>query len=349
MNSIKFLTLNALLLFFLSCGGEKDPASQFSLQFDKGKNEFRPMDTLRPVLRNTKDLPVDSLSYSLMGKELRKVEGGWVLETEKLGVHPLVASFRSDGQTITLSEEIKLLAPEAPQLYTYSIVNEYPHDMTSFTQGLEFHRDTLYESTGSGGGAKSYIRKLNYKTGEVYAQADLEPAYFGEGITILGNKLYQLTWRGKVGFVYEAETLRRLDKFEYGKSREGWGLCNDGKSLYKSDGTERIWLLDPETLEEKDAIQIVTNKSIFNKANELEYADGKIYANVWQKESMMIIDARSGAIEGVVNLGGLREKVKQHPTLDVLNGIAYHPGRKTFFVTGKNWDTLFEITLEKKQ
>jgi glutamine cyclotransferase len=349
MNSVKFLTLNALLLFFLSCGGEKDPASHFGLIFEKGKNEFRPMDTIRPVLRNKKELPVDSLHFSLMGKDLRQVDGGWILETEKLGAHPLKASFRSEGQTISLSEEIKILAPEPPQLYTYSIVNTYPHDMNSFTQGLEFYRDTLYESTGSGGGAKSYIRKLDYKTGEVYEQTDLEPAYFGEGITLLGNRLYQLTWKGRVGFIYDAQTLQRLDKFEYGKSREGWGLCNDGESLYKSDGTERIWLLNPETLEEKDAIQIVTDKSIFNKANELEYVSGKIYANVWQKESMMIIDARSGAIEGVVNLGGLKEKVRQHPALDVLNGIAYHPGRKTFFVTGKNWDTLFEITLEKKE
>jgi glutamine cyclotransferase len=349
MNLIKFLTLNALLLFVLGCGGENDPASKFGLQLKNSKKEYRPMDTIRPTLRNRKQLPVESLSFSVMGKELEHADGGWILDVQKLGVQKLTARFISEGKPIELSEDIKLLAPVSPQLYTYSIVNQFPHDINSFTQGLEFHRDTLFESTGSGGGAKSYVRKLDFRTGEVYQQADLEPSYFGEGITVLDNKLYQLTWQGKVGFVYDAESLERLDKFEYGKSREGWGLCNDGQSLYKSDGTERIWLLDPETLEEKDAIQIVTDKSIFNKANELEYVDGKIYANVWQKESMMIIDAKSGAIEGVVNLGGLREKVRQHPKLDVLNGIAYHPGRKTFFVTGKNWDALFEITLQKKE
>jgi len=349
MNFIKFFTLNGLLILVMSCGGEKDPASQFAIQFKNTKKEFRQMDTIRPVLRNRKELPVDSLSFAIAGKELISVGGGWVLDVEKLGVQKLTAQFRSDGRTIEVSENIKVLAPSAPQLYTYTIVNEYPHDKTSFTQGLEFHQDTLYESTGSGGGAKSYVRKLNYRTGEVYQQADLEPRFFGEGITLLNDKLYQLTWQGKVGFVYDAHTLERLDKFQYGKSREGWGLCNDGKYLYKSDGTERIWLLNPATLVEEDHIQIVTNKSIFNKANELEYVNGKIYANVWQKESMMIIDARSGAIEGVVNLGGLKSKVAQHPQLDVLNGIAYHPNRKTFFVTGKNWDTLFEITLQKKE
>jgi glutamine cyclotransferase len=165
---------------------------------------------------------------------------------------------------------------------------------------------------------------------------------------VLNDKLYQLTWQSKVGFLYKVSDFERIDQFQYGKSKEGWGLCNDGSRIFKSDGTERIWLLNPETLVEEDNIQIVTNKSIFNKANELEYVEGKIYANVWQKESMMIIDATSGAIEGVVNLGGLKEKVKQHPKLDVLNGIAYHHTRKTFFVTGKNWDTLFEIQLKRK-
>ncbi|MDH3699159.1 MAG: glutaminyl-peptide cyclotransferase, partial [Flavobacteriaceae bacterium] len=115
--------------------------------------------------------------------------------------------------------------------------------------------------------------------------------------------------------------------------------------IYKSDGTEKIWRLDPATLQEIDYIQTVTDRSIFNKANELEYVDGKIYANVWQKESMMIINAKSGAIEGVVNFGGLKNKVKQHAELDVFNGIAYHPERKTLFVTGKNWDTLFEVRI----
>ncbi|TFG74403.1 MAG: glutaminyl-peptide cyclotransferase, partial [Flavobacteriales bacterium] len=135
----------------------------------------------------------------------------------------------------------------------------------------------------------------------------------------------------------------------YGNSKEGWGLANDGENLYKSDGTEKIWLLDPATLVEKEFIETVTDKSIFNKANELEYVDGKLYANVYQKESMMIIDAKSGAIEGVINFGGLKDKVTQHELLDVLNGVAYHPERKTFFVTGKNWDKMFEVNIVKKK
>ncbi|QBA64343.1 glutaminyl-peptide cyclotransferase [Muriicola soli] len=349
MNFIKFFTLNVLLLFFIGCGEEKDPDRQFSLQLKKKGKSYKASDTIYPSLKNKKDLPVDEVKYVLAGKELESAGEGWILNSGKLGLQQLTARIISGEKVLEVSEDIKILAPQSPQLYTYSIVNEFPHDITSFTQGLEFYKDTLYESTGSGGGAKSYVRKINFETGKVFQQVDLEPQYFGEGITLINDKLYQLTWQQRVGFIYKASSLDRMDQFQYGKSKEGWGLCNDGKYLYKSDGTEKIWLLNPETMKEEDHIQIVTDKSIFNKANELEYVKGKIYANVWQKESMMIIDAKSGAIEGVVNLGGLKEKVAQHPKLDVLNGIAFHPERNTFFVTGKNWDKLFEITLQKKE
>jgi glutamine cyclotransferase len=349
MNFIKFLILNGLVLFFMSCGGEKDPSSYFSLKFDKSKKEYQQFDTIRLSISNKKELPIDSVRFTIGNVEVPASDGELVLDVQKLGVQTITAHFQSDDKKLSISEDIKILAPSAPELYTYTVVNQYPHDINSFTQGLEFYKDTLFESTGSGGGAKSYIRKLDYRSGAVYQQTDLEPEYFGEGITVLNNKLYQLTWQSGVGFIYDLNSLDRADRFQYGKSREGWGLCNDGSRIYKSDGTEKIWLLNPETMVEEDFIQIVTNKSIFNKANELEYVAGKIYANVWQKESMMIINASTGAIEGVVNLGGLKEQVKQHPKLDVLNGIAYHPGRETFFVTGKNWDKLFEIKLLKKE
>jgi len=349
MNFIKYFVLNGLLLFFLSCGGERDPSSLFSLQLKSGEKEFHQFDTIHAVIGAKKEFPIDSIQFSIAGEVLPYDNDQLILEVSKLGAQTLKAHFRSEGKSIELSKEIRILASSSPELFTYEILNEYPHDINSFTQGLEFYRDTLYESTGSGGGAKSFIRKLDFKTGQVFNQVNLESKFFGEGITLLNDKLYQLTWQNKIGFLYNVSDLKRIDQFQYGQSKEGWGLCNDGSRIFKSDGTERIWLLNPKTLVEEDNIQIVTNKSIFNKANELEYVDGKIYANVWQKESMMIIDASSGAIEGVVNLGGLKEKVKQHPKLDVLNGIAYHPGRKTFFVTGKNWDKLFEIQLKRKE
>jgi len=265
------------------------------------------------------------------------------LDIEKLGIKTLVAKVIYEGESVEVPKTIQVLAGKEPTVFTYEIINEFPHDIKAFTQGLEFRGDTLYESTGKRGA--SSIRKVDFTSGNILQETKLEADYFGEGITLMGGKLYQLTWQNGTGFVYNAENLERTGSFKYGESKEGWGLCNDGEVIYKSDGTERIWILDPDTMAESGYIQTVTNTSVFNKANELEYVDGKIYANVWQKESMMIIDAASGAIEGVVNFGGLKDRVTKHQQLDVLNGVAYHEGRKTFFVTGKYWDKLFEIRI----
>lgn len=199
------------------------------------------------------------------------------------------------------------------------------------------------------------MRKVDWRTGKPIKTVDLEDSYFGgEGITIMNGQIYMLTWRSGTGFIYDLKTLERKDSFQYGQSKEGWGgLTNDGSKIFKSDGTEKIWFLNPSTLIEEGSIETVTNKSINDSANELEFVDGKIYANVYQKPSVMIIDAESGAIEGVINFGGLSSKVTHHDTWsdtdNVLNGIAYHPPeRKTFFVTGKEWDKMFEVTIEKK-
>ena len=264
----------------------------------------------------------------------------------ELGVKTLKAVINYNGENGEITKDIRVLAKNPPEVYTYEIINEFPHDINAFTQGLEFYKDTLYESTGKKG--LSSLRKIDFKTGKILKQINLEDTYFGEGITILKDKIYMLTWQSNIGFIYDTKTFEKLDSFKYGKSKEGWGLANDGEKLFKSDGSEKIWFLNPETLQEVGHIETVTNKSVFNKTNELEYANGKIYANVWQKESMMIIDAKSGAIIGVINFGGLKDKVKKHDNLDVFNGIAYHKERGTFFVTGKNWDTLFEVTILKK-
>ena len=155
-----------------------------------------------------------------------------------------------------------------------------------------------------------------------------------------------------MGFIYDLNTFKKLDNFQYGKSREGWGLTNDGEKIFKSDGTEKIWFLNPDTMTEDGYIETVTNSSIFNSANELEYVDGKIYANVYQKPSVMIIDSKTGAIEGVINFSGLSDLITKTENWDkvnyVLNGIAYHPERKTFFVTGKFWNKMFEVQIQKK-
>jgi len=331
----------------MACGGNNtDPKLLFDISLDGNKTTFNQNESVGIKLNNKSDKPIGQITYSLDGKALQVDDNTIVLDVETLGNKTIKAVVDYDDTSVEISKKIKVLAENAPEIYTYEILNEYPHDNLAYTQGLEFHNDTLYESTGHRG--TSWIRKLDYKTGKIHQQIDLENTYFGEGITILNGKIYQLTWQSKIGFVYDLKSFKKLDNFQYGESKQGWGFTNDGKKLYKSDGTERIWFLNPETLTEEGFIEIVTNTSIFNNANELEFVDGKLYANVYQKESMMIIDATSGAIEGVVNFGGLKDKVTQHEKLDVLNGIAFHPERKTFFVTGKNWDKLFEVKILKK-
>ncbi len=348
MNILKFITINSFWLLFLACGsGNTKPSSLFAIELEGNKNKFQKNETVTIGLKNKKEKTINKVTYSIDGKEIPLSNNTITLDIPTLGNKLLKANVDYDESSVEITKKIKVLASKAPEIYTYKIINEYPHDIRAYTQGLEFHNDTLYESTGQQG--TSWLRKVDFKTGEILNQIDLDDTYFGEGITILNGKIYQLTWRGRIGFIYDLKSLKKLDNFQYGKSKEGWGLTNDGKKMFKSDGTEKIWFLDPETLTEIGNIETVTDKSIFNMANELEYVDGKIYANVYQKESMMIIDASSGAIEGVINFGGLKKKVTQHEALNVLNGVAYHPERKTFFVTGKNWDKLFEVQIVKKQ
>ena len=345
----KLFSITGALLFFLGCGGSADPAKHFSIQLEN-KN-IQQNQQVGVTLKNKKDIEISDLRYYMDGKELPVENGKLTLGLPTLGNKTLVAKFKIEEQTVAVEKKLRLLAAAAPEVYTYEIVNSYPHDTGAYTQGLEFYKGTLYESTGKRGA--STVRKVNFETGEVLQQINMDDSVFGEGITIMNDKLYQLTWQSGMGYVYDVSKLEKIKNFTYGKSREGWGLCNDGKKIFKSDGTEKIWFLDPETLEEQGHIEIVTNKSIFNSANELEYVNGKIYANVYQKESMMIIDATSGAIEGVINFGGLKNKVNKGPEWDegnsVLNGVAYHPERETFFVTGKNWNKLFEVKIRKKE
>ena len=238
-----------------------------------------------------------------------------------------------------------LLNNIAPKVYDYEIINEFPRSMNSYTQGLEFYNDTLYESLGRYGQSK--LVKVEFRTGKKLKEINLASEYFAEGITILNNKIFQLTWKEKVGFVYDIDNFNKINSFEYENSLEGWGICNNGIKLYKSDGTEKIWILDPENLKEEDYIEIYTNKNKVVGLNELEWINGKIYANRYLFDGIAIINPENGAIEGVINLSTLKNKVTQHENLDVINGIAYNKKRNSIFVTGKMWDKLFEIRIKK--
>lgn len=292
---------------------------------------------------------IDSIHFFLDGKRIYADNNTSIsIEKEVLGIHSLKARVFYEGISKKLNHRIYFLADQKPSIYTYKLINTFPHDAKAFTQGLEYKNGFLYESTGQKG--ESSIRKTDLKTGEILKIKELDKKYFGEGITILNSKIFQLTWQSKIGFIYDLESFEKLGSFNYEKSKEGWGLTNNGKELIKSDGTERIWFLDPETQKEKRFIEAYTNTRKAESLNEIEFIDGKIYANIWQKNTIVIINSANGTIEGVVNLNSLRNKVDKPNAKKsyVLNGIAYDHEGKRLFVTGKNWDKIFEIELVKK-
>ena len=278
----------------------------------------------------------------------KAIESNINLKSAKLGTNEIVAQIINSKSNFKISKRIDVYASTPPILYSYRIINEYSHDISSYTQGLEFHNGFLYESTGLNG--FSSLNKLDVFNNKLLEKRFLDNQYFGEGLTIINNKILQLTWKNKIGFIYDLNSLEMLGSFSYKDSNEGWGLANDGKSIFKSDGTERIWILDSETYEEIDFIEVVTNNKKIKDINELEVVDNNIYANSYQvnNDIGLIIDKFTGAVNGVINFKGLRDRVKQHSELDVLNGIAYNNERKTFFVTGKKWDKIFEIEIFKQ-
>ncbi|MGB0838227.1 MAG: glutaminyl-peptide cyclotransferase [Flavobacteriaceae bacterium] len=305
--------------------------------------------TLILEVNEAHDLPVDSVKYSIDNKHYQgtALTQEFDLSTFKLGKHVITALVFADNKTKKLYQEIYFLSDSAFEIYDYEIINTYPHDAEAFTQGLEYHNGYLYETTGQHG--ESSLRKVELKTGKVVQQVDLDEKYFGEGMTIFNDEINFLTWRSQIGMIYDLETFELKGTFDYGNSKEGWGLTHDGTHLIKSDGTERLYFLDPVSRKELSYIEAYTNTRKAEQLNELEYVEGFIYANIWQRNSIVIVEPSKGAIVGIADLSGLKKMINSSADPDqVLNGIAYDKKGDRLFVTGKNWNKLFEIELIKR-
>ena len=226
--------------------------------------------------------------------------------------------------------------------YGYQVVKEYPHDVEAYTQGLFFHDGTLYETTGQYG--TSTIRQVDLATGKPTVEKKLNRKYFGEGSVILGKDMYILTWTNKVAFRYDAQTLTFKQTVSY--PREGWGLTTDGKQLIASDGSPILYFMD-ENLKVQRRQQVTLNGRPLRNLNELEWIDGKIWANVYLTDMIVIINPKDGKVEAIVDCKGLLPKSLYTDETDVLNGIAVDAGGH-IYITGKNWPRLYEIELIKK-
>ncbi|MCX6559083.1 MAG: glutaminyl-peptide cyclotransferase [Candidatus Aminicenantes bacterium] len=229
----------------------------------------------------------------------------------------------------------------APKRFRFEIVKAYPHDPAAYTQGLLWWEGVLYESTGQYG--ESTLRKVDLETGKVLQKINLDPRIFGEGLALLGDKLFQLTWEAGLCFVYDRASFRRLASFTY--ASEGWGLAVLGKDLVMSDGSSVLTVRDPESFDLLRRIRVEDDRGPVYSLNELEVIDGEIYANVYQTDRVVLIDPESGRVKAEVDFSGLLPAADHHPTVDVLNGIAWDAKGKRLFVTGKNWPRLFQVKL----
>lgn len=275
------------------------------------------------------------------GKTTYKFNAGYYgLGTKNLSL----VSTRIDGSRASDDRLARIVSDLTPEIWSLAIQKTYPHNTTHFTQGLEFDGNTLYQGTGDPrhNGA-TIIGTVDMSTGEYKVKNGLDATHFGEGITVLGDKVYQLTYTTGKCFIYNKTSMELMDEKTY--SGEGWGLCNDGEFLYMTDGSERITKRDPNTFEIIETIEVADNNQPIRSLNELEFVDGLIYANVWQTNAIVVILPENGKVKAIINAAELESQGKSGG--DVLNGIAYNKTSESFFLTGKYWGKLFEVTISK--
>lgn len=322
---------------------------------EKAKFEFKenlasPTAQLIKIPIASKDERIISVQLEIDGQLIQKLEQPKEKEIVEINTADFPFGTRSlslkttfeDGSIKYDNRLFRILSDLVPEKKTAKIIQAHPHKATSFTQGLEFYQGKLYEGTGQYN--QTFIAEVDLISGDHIRSMGLDGTYFGEGITILNDKLYQLTWHKGKCFVYGIDDFSKIiDEFDY--KGEGWGICNDGKSLIMSDGTERLTFRNPVDFSIQKTVEVVTNTGPIGRLNELEYIDGFIYANVWMTNSVVIIDPATGRVMTQIDCSQL-ENEGRGVTGDVLNGIAYNPKTQKLYLTGKNWPLLFEVEVE---
>ena len=361
---LQLLLILALSCIIVSCAGNKDqasvkkpinkrvPSSSQSLtmisspadmqQFTIGQEIALELESLSDTLQP------DSAGIYLNGKLIRVLNSppyqsrisSSSMPAGELSIR--VIAWYSGGNRDIHNRTAILLSDIQPEIIPYRIENTYPHDTKAYTQGLVYHDGFLFEGTGQLN--NSTLRKVFIRTGEAIRMLNLPADVFGEGITLFKDKIFQLTYRSQVGFVYDLESFKRLQKVYY-QNKEGWGLTNDGEHLIMSDGSHRIYYMDPEYFTEIKQVEVFDNEGPVTRLNELEYIRGKILANIYGEEIIAVIDPSTGKVTGQLNMKGILAAEDRTPGMDVFNGIAWDPDNELLYVTGKNWPFLFEIRI----
>ncbi len=359
---MKIITLIAFIAITTSCNlntptkqatkkelkHEKKHKVKIQVIADKGKTITIGEDVI--FTYKTKDLPTpDSIKLSVDYKLFKKYIANEIIAFETKNLFPgnrqlQFVFYWGDTLTADKSMQFEMLSDIIPHFYTFKVLKKWPHNTKSYTQGLEFLDGHLYEGTGNYG--ESMLYKIDIDKNEVVQSLNLPKEVFGEGITIVNNKIYQLTWRSNTGYAYDKNTLNKLYEFTY--PTEGWGLTNNGTELIMSDGSENIYYLDTEFIQETHKLQVYDNKGPIKSLNELEYIGGLIYANVYGTDEIVAFESESGKVVKRIDLSGILNKNDVKTPIDVLNGIAWDNIKKRLIVTGKWWPYFYEIELVEK-
>ena len=366
MNIYSIIRYALMILFLLAMACKQEPSEEKSKSLEKQETKkaqhsslffITPVngqkftigdDISIKVSLKDKALTIDSIHYFVNGKPLQKNEakpsiGNLNTDNALPGKQKISAtSYYNDGTKEKSAITIILLSDIIPELYTYKIINTYPHDKNAYTQGLVYEDGILYESTGNYG--TSTLRKTALKSGKVIQSYNLPNNIFAEGICLFNDKIIQLTYKAQSMFIYDKGTFNLLREVP-APTLEGWGITNYGNELVMSDGSEILYFMDKEHFSVTRKLEVYDHKGPVNRLNELEYIKGKIYANIYISDDIVIIDPESGKVEARANMKGLLKPSDRHPSIDVFNGIAYDKDNGRLFVTGKNWPRLFEVAL----
>ncbi len=337
------------ITLFFGCKEKSEPSFTFSTP-SQGQN-FNVGDEISMQIDVPKDVKVDEIAYLIDNKIIGIFHNNQPVllptKDQKLGYRMITAIVKHNDQKDTITTNIVLKTNHKPVQLAYKVVNTFPHDTSAYTEGLSYIDGRLLESTGEKGASK--LKWVDLKSGKTLQETTLAPQYFGEGSLKIGDKIIMLTWQENIGFIFDAKSFKQLGTFPYQNSREGWGLTFDGTHILRSDGTNRIWLMNATTYKEESYLEVYDDKGPVNSLNELEYIDGKIYANVYLTNKIVRIDPISGIVEAEIDLSAIVPKnyfkTPDEEQNNVLNGIAWDAKGKRLFVGGKKWPKLYEIKL----
>jgi glutaminyl-peptide cyclotransferase len=350
---LKISSTLAIVLLLFSCGENKSGNEKISSpRIRKETNVISPKQNLQIIrgsqinfeISTSDGNPIDSILVSIGNEDSIFYETNFSisLPNRKVGAWKLKTTAFFAGKSETHYPKVIVLPENAPEELTYEVVNSYPHDTDDYTQGLLINDGFLYESTGQKG--ESALKKKNLNSGETLQAVNLSDDLFGEGLALLNDEFYQLTWKARKGFVYNIQ-MEQIRTFTY--QTEGWGLTNYGNQLLMTSGDEKILFIEPLSFTVSDEIEVYDNNEKIDSLNEMEVIDGLIYANVWLKDYIVVIDPETGEVLKNIDFSGLLSK-DEKDDVDVLNGIAYDKVTNRIFVTGKYWPKLFEVKLIPK-